>query len=230
MKDRMYVDLWSDVVCPFCYLGSHHLSEALGTFAHADRVTVRRHAFELDPRAELNTGAPLAEILARKYSISVERALELNDRVERQARELGMQWSLDRARPTNTLDAHRLIAFAATQVLGEQMSERLFTAYFSEGELVSDHFLLDRLAEQVGVVGTDRLWLSDAYVSSVRQDEQAAEELGISGVPSFLVDGTFMLAGAQGADQVLRVLERAWNRREAQSSDSAGTTAAVATE
>jgi predicted DsbA family dithiol-disulfide isomerase len=126
-----------------------------------------------------------------------------------------MTWSLETARPTNTLDAHRVIALASSQGLGDQMSERLFRAYFSEGRLLSDHATLDELAAAVGVRGADTLWEGDEFTDVVRADETAALELGITGVPCFLIDSKFMVSGAQGTEQILDVLRRAWARRAA---------------
>jgi len=230
MEETLYVDLWSDIVCPFCYLGDRQLRRAVEDFEHADQVVVRRHAFELDPRSPINSGLTLDEVLARKYSMSLEQARTINLRMEESARALELKWSLAAARPTNTFDGHRVIALAQTQGLDGAMSDRLFAAYFSEGELVSDHATLERLALEVGVAGAGELWGNEVFVEEVRGDEAAAEELGISGVPSFVVDGKFMVVGAQGSDHLLSVLRRAWARRAGQSSDSAGTTAAVATE
>ena len=147
--------------------------------------------------------------------MSVERARALNERMEDQARAFEMEWHLDRARPTNTFDAHRLIALAASQGRDGAMSERLFRAHFSEGELVSDRATLSSLALEVGVTGTGDLWAGDLYADVVRGDEDAAQELGITGVPAILVDGKFMVLGAQGAERLLDVLGRAWQRRSA---------------
>jgi predicted DsbA family dithiol-disulfide isomerase len=143
----------------------------------------------------------------------VERARALNERLESEAKVLGMTWSMKDARPTNTFDALRLIALSATQGLDDAMSERLFRAYFSEGLLVSDRSVLTSLAIELGVTGIDELWRNDAYFAEVRSDEADAQELGITGVPSLLIDGKFMVVGAQGADQIFDVLERAWARR-----------------
>jgi predicted DsbA family dithiol-disulfide isomerase len=139
----------------------------------------------------------------------------MHDRLLSNARAFDMTWSLDTAQPTNTFDAHRVIALASSQGLGEAMSERLFRAYFSEGDLISDHARLSALAGEVGVSDVDALWEGDAFSDEVRADELAAQELGISGVPAFLVDAKFMVSGAQGTDQILDVLRRAWARRAA---------------
>jgi predicted DsbA family dithiol-disulfide isomerase len=215
MSETFVIDVWSDVVCPFCYLGSRQLAEALATFEHRDLVTLRHRAFELDPRAQLAYDRPLAELVAQKYAMPVASVHTFHERLERQARALGMDWSLESAQPTNTLDAHRVIALASSQGRGDEASERLFRAYFCEGELVSDHQRLSELGREVGVSDIDALWESDAFTDVVRGDEAQAQELGISGVPCFLMDSKFMVNGAQGAEQILDVLRRAWARRAA---------------
>jgi predicted DsbA family dithiol-disulfide isomerase len=208
------VDVWSDVVCPFCYLGSRHLERALARFEHRDAVTVRHRAFELDPRTPTVVDRPLAELVAAKYGMPVERAEGLHRRLEGEAAALGMTWHFDRARVANTFDAHRLIALATSQGRGSAMADRLFQAYFSDGEVVSDHETLTRLGAEVGVVGCDELWGSDAFEAEVRADEDAALERGITGVPSLVIDGRFLVVGAQGDDAILSALERAWERRD----------------
>jgi predicted DsbA family dithiol-disulfide isomerase len=213
MADPFIIDIWSDVVCPFCYLGTRQLDQALSLFEHRKDVVLRIRAFELDPQAPTDYGVSLPELLAKKYAMPVERARAMNDRLEGEARSFGMSWSLATALPTNTFDAHRLIASASTQGLGEAMAQRLFLAYFSEGKLLSDHAVLDTLANEVGVAGVGELLKSDRYASDVRSDESQAQDLGISGVPSMLVDGKFLVVGAQGAPQMLDVIERAWARR-----------------
>jgi len=139
----------------------------------------------------------------------------MHERMARDAQALGMSWSLDSAQPTNTFDAHRVIALASSQGLGDEASERLFRAYFSEGELVSDHVRLNDLAREIGVSDTDSLWESAAFADEVRSDEAEARELSITGVPSMLMDSKFMVTGAQGSEQILDVLRRAWARRAA---------------
>ena len=211
----MVIDIWSDVVCPFCYLGTRQLAEALERFEHRGHVVLRHRAFELDPRAQLAHDRPLAELVASKYAIPVSQVHAMHERMARDAQALGMTWSLDSAQPTNTFDAHRVIALASSQGLGDEASERLFRAYFSEGELVSDHVRLNDLAREIGVSDTDSLWESAAFADEVRSDEAEARELSITGVPSMLMDSKFMVTGAQGSEQILDVLRRAWARRAA---------------
>jgi predicted DsbA family dithiol-disulfide isomerase len=213
MTETLVIDVWSDVVCPYCYLGRRQLAEAIDEFEHRDEVALRQRAFELDPHAALAHDRPLAELVAAKYAIPVSQVHAMHERLESQARALGMTWSFATAKPTNTLDAHRVIALASTQGLGDEASDRLFRAYFSEGELVSDHERLSALAGDVGVSDVALLWESDTFTDVVRADETAAEELAITGVPCFLVDSKFMVVGAQGSAHILDVLRRAWARR-----------------
>jgi len=215
MSESFVIDLWSDVVCPFCYLGSRQLAVALEQFDHRADVVVRHRAFELDPHAKLAYDRPLAELVAAKYAIPVSHVHTMHDRLLASAEALGMTWSLDTAQPTNTFDAHRVIALASTQGLGDEMSQRLFRAYFSDGQLVSDRETLRSLGDDVGVRDVGALWESDAFSAEVRTDENDALELGITGVPSFLMDSKFMVSGAQGPVQILDVLQRAWARRAA---------------
>jgi predicted DsbA family dithiol-disulfide isomerase len=215
MAETLIVDVWSDVVCPFCYLGTRQLEAAIEQFEHRDVVVLRHRAFELDPTTPLTINQPLEELVSQKYQIPVERSRAMHRQMEEQARGFGMEWSLASAKATNSLDAHRLIALAESQGLGESMSQRLFKAYFSDGLLISDHDVLDSLAEEVGVEGSPSLWASDAFTSEVRSDEAGAAELGISGVPAMLIDSKFMVLGAQGTEKILETLRRAWQRERA---------------
>jgi predicted DsbA family dithiol-disulfide isomerase len=215
VSENFVIDVWSDVICPFCYLGTRQLADALEHFEHRDEVVLRQRAFELDRHTPLHLERSLAELVAQKYSMPVDRVHDMHARMEGEARELGMEWSFDTARPTNSFDAHRVIALGSSQGLGNEMAERLFRAYFSEGQLISDHERLNALATEVGVEGAEDLWSNDSFGDEVRADESAAEELGITGVPCLLLDGKFMVVGARGAHEILDVLRRAWARRAA---------------
>jgi predicted DsbA family dithiol-disulfide isomerase len=209
----MYVDLWTDVVCPFCYLGWRQLTEAVASFEHGDDVVVRHHAFELDANAPASYEHSLSEMVARKYGMPQAHADALHRRLEAEAAELDMVWRFDDARPGNTFDAHRVIARANAAGLGSEMTERLFRAYFCEGRLVSDRATLVELAEEAGLSGAAELLEGEDLVDAVRADEAAATELGLSGVPAALIDGRFMVVGAQGSSAYAEVLRRAWARR-----------------
>jgi predicted DsbA family dithiol-disulfide isomerase len=212
MTTPLAIDVWSDVVCPFCYIGTVQLDQAVELFEHD--VDVTYHAFELDPEAPASTDEALDQILAAKYQMPVEQARAMNARLADQAAQLGLDLSFETVRRANSLDAHRVIDLATSQGRGVAMRERLFRAYFSDGLLISDHDTLNALADEVGVSGAPSLWEGDALVSDVRADEREARELGLNGVPAFILDGRLLVSGAQGADAIGRALDQAWESRE----------------
>jgi predicted DsbA family dithiol-disulfide isomerase len=213
MSDHMTVDVWSDVVCPFCYLGTRQLAQAIEIFERP--VDVTHHAFELDPHAPASINETLEELLASKYGMPVERAQAINQRLAGQAKEAGLTFAFATVRPSNSFDAHRLIALAASQGLADAMTTRLFRSYFSDGLLISDRETLNILADQVGVRGAQDLWDSKDFVDEVRRDEIDAHNLGINGVPAFLIDERVMVSGAQGVEAIADALREAWATRVA---------------
>lgn len=208
----MEVEIWSDVVCPWCYVGKRQFEEALRRFPHADRVTVSWRSYELDPTSPREVGLSMDRILERKYGMSLEQARAANRRMTTLAADVGLEYHLDRVRPGNTFDAHRLIHLAATHGLGDAMKERLLAAYFTDGRSVGDPATLSELAVDVGLdpIEADRTLSGEAFGAEVRADEVRASALGASGVPFFVIDETYGVAGAQGADVLLGALERAW--------------------
>lgn len=202
-------------MCPYCALGEAQLRTALSSFEHAELVEIRFHAFELDPRAQASYDQSIAELVARKYGSEAGAVQRHQRSMERDAAEFGVTFDFGSVRHCNTFDAHRLIALANDQTLGNEMVDRLFAAYFAEGQLLSDHATLVRLASEVGVTNAEATLASDRFSAEVRADEERANELGISGVPAMLIDSKFMIVGAQGPDAMLDVLRRAWARRSA---------------
>jgi predicted DsbA family dithiol-disulfide isomerase len=205
------IDIWSDVVCPWCYIGKRRIEGALASFPHKDAVQVRWHAFELDPSAPKNSGTPVREMLARKYRMGPTQVQAMQDRVEGVAAEVGVQMHIERTAVENTFDAHRLIAHAGEQGLGGVMKERLLAAYFTEGRRIGDHAVLAALAAEVGVTGAaEALGDPAAFSAAVRKDEAEARELGITGVPFFVIDGRFGISGGQPEAVFRGALDRAW--------------------
>lgn len=207
------VDIWSDVVCPWCYLGKRRFEAALERFAHRDDVTVRWHSFELDPDAPQSNDEPAAERLARKYGMTVEEAEAKHAQMTEMGAAEGLEFRYDLSRSGNTFDAHRLIQLAGEHGLQDAVKERLLRAYFTEGEPIGDP---DRLVALVAEAGLDadeaRAVLDgDAYAGAVREDEQIARQIGIHGVPFFVLGRRFGVSGAQPADALLDALERAWD-------------------
>jgi predicted DsbA family dithiol-disulfide isomerase len=219
------VEIWSDVVCPWCYIGKRRFEAALEAFDHRDEVTVMWRSFELDPAAPSAVEGTATERLAAKYGMSLERAEGLHsDMTERAAAE-GLDFRFDLAQSGNTFDAHRLIHLAATYGHQSAAKERLMRAYFTEGAAISDPETLIALMAEVGVdVDEARDVLSgDRFAEDVREDEQLAGQLGIQGVPFFVIDRRFGVSGAQPPEALVQALERAWG--EAISGESRGAAA-----
>ena len=212
LESDMQVDIWSDVVCPWCYVGKKRFEAAVEQFAHGDEVEVLWHSFELDPSAPAERPGDIASHLARKYGMTLDQAIAANDKLTRVGAADGIEFRFDQARPGNTFDAHRLIQLAADRGVQHEVKERLLRAYFTEGEPIGDRDTLVRLVAEAGLDADEarNVLDSDAYVEEVRADESRATELGISGVPFFVVDGKFAVSGAQPVDAMLSVLDRAW--------------------
>lgn len=213
MSAPLTIEIWSDVVCPFCAIGEAQLRIALSNFEHADAAVISFHAFELDASAKDSYDLPIAELVARKYGSDVGAVKAHQRRMQVDAAAIGVEFDFDRVRHSGTFNAHQLIALAHEQALEAPMVDRLFRAYFSEGELLSDHDTLIRLASEVGVTGAASALESQRFSDAVRADEERALDLGVTGVPAILIDQKFMVMGAQGPDVMLETLRRAWARR-----------------
>ncbi|MGH2888719.1 MAG: DsbA family oxidoreductase [Solirubrobacteraceae bacterium] len=208
----MQVEIWSDIACPWCYVGKRRFEAALASFEHRDDVRVTWRSFELDPGAPDERDGERAEHLARKYGMSVERAREVEAQMTATAAGEGLDFRFDIARGGNTFDGHRLIHLAAARALGDEMKERLLHAYFSEGELVSDRDTLVRLASEVGLDADEAaaMLAGDQCADDVREDERAAASFGISAVPTFVIDRALGASGAHPPEALLELLRRGW--------------------
>jgi predicted DsbA family dithiol-disulfide isomerase len=205
------VEVWSDVVCPWCYIGKRRFEAALETFEQRDDVTVIWRSFELDPQAPDAPEGTATERLAAKYGMSLERARTLHaEMTERAARE-GLEFHFELARGGNTFGAHRLIHLAAAYGHQAAAEERLMRAYFTEGEPISDPETLIRLVGEVGVDADEArdVLAGDRFVSHVREDELLAARLGIQGVPFFVLDRRYGVSGAQPPEVLVQALEQA---------------------
>jgi predicted DsbA family dithiol-disulfide isomerase len=208
----MQIEVWSDVICPWCYIGKRRLEMALAKFPHWESVEVVWRSFELDPNSPQQPPGTLEEMLAQKYSVSAQEAAAMNARVTATAKEAGLEYRLADARPGNTFDAHRLLHFAASRQLGDVAAERLMHGYFSESLAVGDREALARFAPRFGIAETEALAVlkSDAYSKEVRADEARATHLGITGVPFFLIDEHLGVSGAQPVEVFSSALQQAW--------------------
>ena len=209
----MLVEIWSDVVCPWCYVGKRNLEVALAGFEHADQVEIEWRSYELDPNTPARVELSMDEVLERKYGMTTEQATTANLQMTELAATVGLEYHLDRVQIGNTFDAHRLIHLAATEGRAGEMKERLLRAYFTEGRAISDRSTLVELAVEVGLDPTRvaEVLAGDEFGAEVRADEARAMELGSTGVPFFVFDGRLGIPGAQPPDVLLRLLDRAWD-------------------
>src|SRR5215217_3803435 len=206
------VEIWSDIACPWCAVGKRRFERALAEFEHREDVTVTFRSFELDPDAPAAREGSTAENLAKKYGTTLEQALAMNQRMTATAAEDGLSFRFDIAKGGNTFDAHRLLHLAAAHGRQHELKERLMRAYLGEGELMSDHVELTRLAREAGLPEDEvrDTLATDRFADAVREDEATARGLGISAVPFFVVDRAFGAAGAQPPEVLGDLLRRAW--------------------
>ena len=212
----MQVEVFSDVVCPFCYIGKRRLEEALSTFEHADRVSVTYRSFQLDPSTPEHSDLSLEQMLADKYGRTLAQAREMNQRVSDMAATVGLDFQLQDAHPSNTFRAHRLLHFAATKGLGNELTERLMHGYFGQGVRIGDRDELLSLAVEVGLDRAEAAQVldTDAFTEQVQADIALARGFGVTGVPFFVVDRNYAISGAQETALFTQVLEQAWQESQ----------------
>jgi predicted DsbA family dithiol-disulfide isomerase len=207
------VEIWSDVACPWCYVGKRRFEAALAAFEHRDEVTVTWRSFELDPTAPREREVDMATHLAEKYGTSREQALAMQQRMSGVGAGEGIEFRHDVARGGNTFDAHRLLHLAAAHDRQDALKERLLRAYHTEGEPIGDPATLERLAVDVELPVDEvrDVLAGDRYSDDVRDDERTAASFGISGVPFFVVDRSLGASGAQSPDILGDLLSRGWH-------------------
>ncbi|MBW8348881.1 DsbA family oxidoreductase [Bacillus sp. IITD106] len=209
----MKIEVWSDFVCPFCYIGKRRLEEALSKFPHRDKVEVVFHSFELDPNTPKEQNKNIHEALAAKYGVSVEEAKRMNEGVGEQARSVGLTFNFEKMIPTNTFDAHRLAHYAKTEGKDAALTEVLLKAYFTDSKKLSDKDTLADLAETVGLEREKTMSVlndDNAFADDVRYDERTAQQIGVRGVPFFVFNQKYAISGAQPPETFLGALEKVW--------------------
>lgn len=218
----MMIEIWSDVVCPWCLVGKRRLEAALAQFEHADEVTIRWRSFQLDPSAQVSDPAvpgDHAGHLGAKYGGGRQAGLAMIDQMTQVAAQDGLEFRLDRATGRNTLDAHRLLHAAASAAGGYclqgRLKERLLQAYMRDGERIDDRSVLARLATEAGLdadVVRDVL-TTDLHEGDVAADQAEAAAMGARGVPFVVIDRRYGVSGAQPVEVFGRALEQAWAER-----------------
>lgn len=212
----MQVEIWSDVVCPWCAIGRARFERALDGFAHRDAVAVRYRSFELDPTTPQVVDGPYVERLASKYGTTVVQAQAMIDQMTAQAAVEGLAFDFAAARPGNTFDAHRLLHLAADRGVQHEVKARMLAGYLSEGAAIGTADGLRALATDAGLdaLEVDNVLSGDAYAEAVRADERQAQAYGITGVPFFVFDRRLGVAGAQALTVLAQALTQAWEALE----------------
>jgi predicted DsbA family dithiol-disulfide isomerase len=213
----MKVEIWSDMVCPFCYIGKKHFEEALRQFSHKDEVEVVWKSFELNPDAKRDYESGFYTMLAGKFNTTPDKAKTMNQRVIKMASDAGLTFNMDNAIPTNSFDAHRLVHLAAKHGLQDKAEDKIFSAYFTEAKHIGNKETLKNIAVDIGLNAeeTDKTLSSEEYSYEVRTDEDEAHELGVSGVPFFIFNRKYAVSGAQPVELFSEVLQEVWDEEHA---------------
>ncbi len=213
----MKIDIWSDIGCPFCYLGTTQLDQALASFEHKDQVQIVHHSFQLDPTTPFEPQQSLNAMLAAKRGMPEEQADQMNRQVGQMFAAAGLTMNHHEAKLVNTLHAHRLAHFAAAHGKQAAMLTRLFKAYFTDGLNTADIDTLVQLAAEAGLdpAAARAALESDAYTAEVEADINQAAQYGIHGVPFFIFDNKYAISGAQGTAAFSQALEQIWQELHA---------------
>jgi predicted DsbA family dithiol-disulfide isomerase len=225
----MKVEIWSDIMCPFCYIGKRRFEEALSRFPHAEQVQVQWRSFELDPNMQTNPSQTIHELLAARKGMSVEQGRQMNTQMAQHAATVGLEFNFDKTIPANTFNAHRLIHLAAAHGVQDAMKERILHAYFTEGLNVDDQATLTSLAAELSLPADEvaQLFQTDAYAQDVRHDEYQARQIGVRGVPYFVFADKYAVSGAQPSELFGEVLEKVWEEARPTPVQLAGTDGAA---
>jgi predicted DsbA family dithiol-disulfide isomerase len=212
----MDVKIWSDVRCPFCYIGKRKFEMALEKFPHKDKVEVTWKSFELDPTLETKTDVNAIDHIAEIKGISKVQAEEMHNHVINVAQEVGLEFNFDQSIVANSFNAHRLIQFAKSLGKGNEVEEALFKAHFSEGKNIDDVVTLVQIGVAIGLDENEikEMLASDAFSKEVKQDEMEAQSIGVRGVPFFVLNDKYAVSGAQSPETFLQALEQSWKEFE----------------
>jgi predicted DsbA family dithiol-disulfide isomerase len=206
------VEIWSDVMCPFCYIGKRKFESALEKFEQADGVQVTWRSFQLDPAVRFKPGQTLYQYLAERKGITLEASRRMHERLTAAAAEVGLRYDFDAAIVANSFDAHRLTHLAREHGAQEKIEERLFAAYFTEGRNIGDHDTLVSLGAETGLDPAEvrEMLAGTRFAGEVRKEAREAESLGADGVPFFVFNRVLSVSGAQPTELFLEALQKAW--------------------
>ena len=208
----MKIEIWSDVMCPFCYIGKRRFESALAKFEHKEQVEIIWKSFQLNPQMVTDPQKNINQYLAEIKGWTLDQAESMNNRVTQMAAAEGLHYDFDKAIVANSFDAHRLIQLAKTHNKGDEAEERLFKAYFSEGKNTADRSTLIQLGTEIGLEKNEvvKMLEGNSFATEVQKDISEARQVGIDGVPFFLIDRTYGISGAQQTEIFLETLNKSW--------------------
>lgn len=209
----MKVEVWSDIMCPFCYIGKHHYEKALKQFSNAANIDLEWKSFQLDPELPKATSySDTYQYLAERKGMTYDQAQQMTAGVSEAGKQAGLELNFEQAIVANTFDAHRLIHFAHTKQLGSALKEALFRAHFTDGKNIGDPAILLALGEEIGLesAAVGHVLESDQYAYEVTQDIQEAQNIGVRGVPFFVFNRKYAVSGAQPVDVFLETLQKSF--------------------
>ncbi|GGK76381.1 DsbA family protein [Rufibacter glacialis] len=224
----MKVEIWSDVVCPFCYIGKRRFEKALEAFPGKEKVEVIWRSFQLDPDLKPVPGQSVHEYLGKRKGTTAAEGKQMNDHMTQIAKEVGLHYDFDKAIINNTFDAHRLLHLAKEHQKQDQMKERLFAAYYTQGKDLGDLDTLVQLGQEVGLDGEEirQALQADTYAQDVQHDIYQAQQVGVRGVPFFVFNDKYAVSGAQPTELFQEVLEKVWDEEKPQLMNTEGASCA----
>ncbi|QKJ62227.1 DsbA family protein [Flavobacterium sp. M31R6] len=212
MENQLKIQIWSDVMCPFCYIGKRKIEEALNQFENKNSVAIEWKSFQLDPSFVATPNESIVDHLAEKYRKNSDWAQTMIDNMTENAKKSGLDFHFEKAILANSLNAHRLLHLAKKHNLSNELEELLFKAYLTDGKDVNDLKTLESLGLEVGLEkeAIENVLNTDLYANEVRQDQEEAQAIGVTGVPFFVFDNKYAVSGAQPTDVFLKTLEKTW--------------------
>ena len=212
MENKLKIQIWSDIMCPYCYIGKRRIEGALAQFNHKDAVEIEWKSFQLDSNFVASADDNIYDHLAEKYRKDREWAKEMVDNMTQNAKNSGLEFNFDKAILANSYNAHRLLHLAKKHHLGDALKELLFKAYLTDGKNVDDLATLSALGQEVGMNKdlVEGVLNSDAYGDAVKQDIMMAQQIGVQGVPFFVFDNKYAVSGAQHEETFVKTLEKVW--------------------
>lgn len=219
MENKLKIQIWSDIMCPFCYIGKRRLENAISQFGHQDAIEIEWKSFQLDPNFIASDDDNLVEHLAEKYRKDKDWAIEMLENMTQNAANSGLEFHFEKSVMANSLNAHRLLHLAKKQSLGSELKELLFKAYFTDGKDVNNKETLKQLGIQVGlnVDKVDEILNSNSFTREVEEDMQMAQKIGVQGVPFFVFDNKYAISGAQHVETFVKTLEKVWEEGQFES-------------